>query len=112
MAKEVSLKIVADASKATEEAKGLKQQLRDATKEAQKLAASGKTNTEEYRKARNQVAELQDQMRDFNDELKALDPGAKFQTIANVATGIPFGICTIDQSESSPRMYLLATGTP
>lgn len=91
MAKEVSLKIVADASKATEATKGLKQQLREATKEAQNLAAAGDTQSEAYINARNRLAELQDQMRDFNDELKALDPGAKFQTIANVATGIAGG---------------------
>src|SRR5487761_2177595 len=32
--------------------------------------------------------------------------------IANVATGMPLGICTIDSSESSPRRYLDGTGTP
>src|ERR1700761_6901473 len=32
--------------------------------------------------------------------------------IANVATGTPFGICTIECSESTPFRYLLATGTP
>ena len=32
--------------------------------------------------------------------------------IANVATGMPFGICTIDSSESSPRRYFDGTGTP
>ena len=32
--------------------------------------------------------------------------------IANVATGIPLGICTIDKSESSPLKCLEATGTP
>lgn len=91
MGKEISLKIVADASKATEATKGLKQQLKEATKEAQLLAAAGDTTSEAYISARNKLAELQDQMRDFNDELKALDPGAKFQTIANVATGIAGG---------------------
>ena len=32
--------------------------------------------------------------------------------IANVATGMPLGICTIDSSESSPRRYFDGTGTP
>ena len=32
--------------------------------------------------------------------------------IANVATGMPFGICTIESSESSPRRYFDGTGTP
>ncbi len=32
--------------------------------------------------------------------------------IANVATGMPVGICTIDSSESSPRRYFDGTGTP
>src|SRR5690606_1061634 len=32
--------------------------------------------------------------------------------IANVETGMPLGICTIDSSESSPRRYLEGTGTP
>ena len=32
--------------------------------------------------------------------------------IANVATGMPFGICTIDSRLSSPRRYLDGIGTP
>jgi hypothetical protein len=91
MAKEVSLKIVADASKATEAAKGLKQQLKEATKEAQALVASGDTSSKAYKEAAKRVAELKDQLQDFNDEVKALDPGQKFQTIAGVATSIAGG---------------------
>jgi hypothetical protein len=91
MAKEVSLKIVADASKATEAAKGLKQQLKEATKEAQALVASGDTSSKAYKEATKRVAELKDELQDFNDEVKALDPGQKFQTIAGVATSIAGG---------------------
>ena len=91
MAKEITFKIVADANQAATEAKSLKQQLREATKEAQNLIAAGKENTDAYRKARTEVAQLQDKLRDFNDELKALDPGAKFQAIAGVAQGIAGG---------------------
>ena len=32
--------------------------------------------------------------------------------IANVATGMPLGICTIECSESTPLKWRLATGTP
>jgi len=32
--------------------------------------------------------------------------------MATVATGTPFGICTIDSNESSPFKALLWTGTP
>lgn len=91
MAKEITFKIVADANQAASEAKSLKQQLREATKEAQNLIAAGKENTDAYRKARNEVARLQDKLRDFNDELKALDPGAKFQAIAGVASSLAGG---------------------
>ena len=91
MAAEVQFKIVADAAQAQEQTKGLKQQLREATKEAQLLAAAGKENTTEYVNARNSVAQLQDKMRDFNDELKALDPGAKFQAIAGVTSSVAGG---------------------
>lgn len=91
MAKEITFKIVADANQAASEAKSLKQQLREATKEAQNLIAAGQENTEAYRKARNEVAQLQDKLRDFNDELKALDPGQKFQTIAGIASGVAGG---------------------
>ena len=92
MAKEVSLKIVADAAQASTEAKNLKAELKAATKEAQNLAAAGKTSTAEYIAARNKVAELKDQMRDFNEEVAALDPGKKFQSIAGVASGIAGGL--------------------
>jgi hypothetical protein len=91
MAKEVSLKIVADASKATQEAQNLKKELREATREAQALAAAGKIDTDEYINARNRVAELKDQLRDFNEEIAALDPGKKFQTIAGAASGLAGG---------------------
>src|SRR6185369_15980600 len=32
--------------------------------------------------------------------------------IATVATGMPFGICTIDSKESSPRRFSVGIGTP
>ncbi|MNT00034.1 hypothetical protein D3C72_1344510 [compost metagenome] len=32
--------------------------------------------------------------------------------MANVATGTPLGICTMESSESSPRRYFDGTGTP
>jgi hypothetical protein len=54
---------------------GLKQQLKEATKEAQALVASGDTSSKAYKEAAKKVAELKDQLQDFNDEVKALDPG-------------------------------------
>jgi hypothetical protein len=90
--KEISLKIVADAQAAGKSVDALKVMLKQAQTEAKNLAITGKENTEEYRKARDRVAELQDKMRDFNDELKALDPGQKFQAIGGVASGIAGGI--------------------
>lgn len=90
--KEISLKIVADADNAAKVTKSLKDELREAKKIAQDLLNENKSNTQAYVDARNKVAELQDKMRDFNDELKALDPGNRFQAISGVAAGVAGGI--------------------
>jgi hypothetical protein len=70
---------------------GLKQQLREAVKEAQSLVAAGDTSSKSYKEATKRVAELKDQLKDFNEEVKALDPGEKFQTIAGISASIAGG---------------------
>jgi len=70
---------------------GLKQQLREAVKEAQALVAAGDTSSKSYKEATKRVAELKDQLKDFNEEVKALDPGEKFQTIAGISASIAGG---------------------
>ena len=42
----------------------------------------------------------------------ASNPALRALLIATVATGIPAGICTIDNSESKPSSVLNETGTP
>jgi len=39
-------------------------------------------------------------------------PALRAPSIATVATGTPFGICTIESSESRPSRFFSETGTP
>jgi hypothetical protein len=92
MAETISLTLDVKAGEAVKQTETIKSQLKQAVKEAQQLAVAGKQNTKEYAAAVRQVAEVQDQMRNFNETLGALDPGKKFQAIGQVASGIAGGI--------------------
>lgn len=70
--------------------KNFKQQLREAKNEAQQIVASFGEFSAEALAAQQKVANLSDQMDDFNDRVKALNPDkfARVQTIVNgVASG-------------------------
>lgn len=74
---------VTDAVNGTEkEFKNLRQQLREAKNEAQAVAEKFGFNSKEAKAAQMKVAELADQMDDFNNRVKALDPEKKFNAFA------------------------------
>lgn len=71
--------------------KTLKQQLKEAVKEAQLLAAQfGETSKEAFA-AQKKVAVLKEEISDFGDRINALNPEAKFTAISKVASGIAGG---------------------
>jgi hypothetical protein len=75
---------------ATETVKTFKQQLKEAKNEAQQLVATFGEFSNEALAGQQRVANLSDQMEDFNDRVKALNPDkfAKVQTVVNgVASG-------------------------
>jgi hypothetical protein len=75
---------------ATETVKTFKQQLKEAKNEAQQLVATFGEFSQEALAGQQKVANLSDQMEDFNDRVKALNPDkfAKVQTVVNgVASG-------------------------
>jgi hypothetical protein len=75
---------------ATETVKTFKQQLKEAKNEAQQLVAAFGEFSQEALAGQQKVANLADQMEDFNDRVKALNPDkfAKVQTVVNgVASG-------------------------
>ncbi len=64
----------------------LKQQLREATQETQRLFAAGKQNTEEYNNAARRVAGIRDNIEELNRTFDAFNPDNKFRVFAQAAT--------------------------
>jgi hypothetical protein len=75
---------------ATETVKTFKQQLKEAKNEAQQLVATFGEFSNEALAGQQRVANLSDQMEDFNDRVKALNPD-KFSRVNTVVSGIASG---------------------
>jgi hypothetical protein len=75
---------------ATETVKTFKQQLKEAKNEAQQLVATFGEFSNEALAGQQRVANLSDQMEDFNDRVKALNPD-KFAKVQTVVTGVASG---------------------
>jgi hypothetical protein len=78
-------------TKGTESVKSLKTQIREATQEAVALAQKFGEFSPEATKAAARVAELKDQMEDFQQKVQALNPD-KFNRINTIAKGVANGI--------------------
>jgi hypothetical protein len=75
---------------ATETVKTFKQQLKEAKNEAQQLVATFGEFSNEALAGQQKVANLSDQMEDFNDRVKALNPD-KFAKVQTVVSGVASG---------------------
>jgi len=75
---------------ATETVKTFKQQLKEAKNEAQQLVATFGEFSQEALAGQQKVANLSDQMEDFNDRVKALNPD-KFAKVQTVVSGVANG---------------------
>lgn len=75
---------------ATETVKTFKQQLKEAKNEAQQLVATFGEFSQEALAGQQKVANLSDQMEDFNDRVKALNPD-KFAKVQTVVSGVASG---------------------
>jgi ATP:corrinoid adenosyltransferase len=64
----------------------LRQELRNANNELQRLVVSGQQNTKAYADAARRVAEIRDQIQETNNTIKAFDPDNKFRVLGNAAT--------------------------
>src|SRR3990170_123580 len=88
--------------------KTLKQQLKEAVKEAQLLSAQFGESSKEAFAAQKKVANLKEEISDFGDRINALNPEAKFAAVSKVASGIAGGFAAAqgamalfgDESES------------
>ena len=78
-------------TKGTESVKSLKTQIREATQEAIKLSQKFGEFSPQATAAAAKVAELKDQMGDFQERVAALNPD-KFQAIATLTQGVARGI--------------------
>lgn len=86
----VSMKDFAEASKkATDPSqfKSLKQQIKEAKDEATGLAAKFGDTSKQAIDAQKKVAKLTDELGDFNDRVKALNPDAKFNAVNQTLQG-------------------------
>jgi hypothetical protein len=89
---EVVLKIKAEGGQDTEaKVKSIKQQL----KEAKEAALQAKEGTEEYFAALNKAAGLADKLKDVNEAVNTLDPGAKAAAFGNLINTVAGGFQTI-----------------
>jgi hypothetical protein len=78
-------------TKGTESVKSLKTQIREATQEATALAQKFGEFSPEAINAAKRVAELKDEMQDFQQRVQALNPD-KFETIGKLVGGVANGI--------------------
>jgi hypothetical protein len=89
---EVVLKVKVEGSGDAEKSvKSIKQQLN----EAKEAALQAKEGTEEYFQALQKAAGLADQLKDVNEAVNALDPGAKAQAFGTLISAVAGGFQTI-----------------
>lgn len=87
---DIILKIKAEKDDASKSIKSLKQELREALQEGVAISRQFGDNSKEAGKAAAKVANLRDEMDDFNQKVKALNPD-KFARFATATTGIVNG---------------------
>lgn len=76
-----------EADKADKAFKSLKTQIKEAKVEAQAMAEKFGASSKEATAAAQKVAQLTDDLDDFNNRVKALNPEAKFTALSNVLSG-------------------------
>ena len=76
-----------EADKADKAFKSLKTQIKEAKIEAQAMAEKFGASSKEATAAAQKVAQLTDDLDDFNNRVKALNPEAKFTALSNVLSG-------------------------
>lgn len=76
-----------EAEKADKAFKSLKTQIKEAKIEAQAMAEKFGASSKEATSAAQKVAQLTDDLDDFNNRVKALNPEAKFTALTNVLSG-------------------------
>lgn len=99
MAKKTAVvEIKANASDATKQfndlgnsVKSLKDQVKEAQREAQELAAKFGITSKEATEAQKRLTGLKEELNDFNERVKQLDPGNKFATIGTAINQLAGG---------------------
>lgn len=76
--------------------KTLKQQLKEATNEAQLLADKFGANSKEATDAARKVAHLKEEISDFKDRVDALNPEAKFKAFGQALSGVAGGFAAAE----------------
>lgn len=71
--------------------KSLKDQVKEAQKEAQLLSVQFGDTSAEAVAAQKKLAGLKDELTDFNERIRALDPGNKFKAIGDTVQGLAGG---------------------
>lgn len=118
MAEVISLQVDAKVGDAINATKSLKQQLKEATNEAQRLADVYGATSQEAIQAAKQTAVLKEKLSDFKGTVDALNPEAKFKAIGQVAQGIAGGFAAAQgamalfgvQSEEVEKQLLKVQG--
>lgn len=91
MAEKVVIELEVDSSGSNKGVGNLKQQLREATNDAQRLAEKFGATSNEAVKAAQRAAILREEIADVRQTINALNPEAKFNAIVSVGQGIAGG---------------------
>lgn len=87
----IAFELQVNADGAVVAGKNFKQQLREATQEANKLAIAFGATSSEAVKAAQKVANMKEELADVKDTINALNPEAKFNAVAGAVQGIAGG---------------------
>ncbi len=87
--KDIVLRVKSETDQATGQFKNLKQELRSIENELNKMASSGQTGSEAFRKLQQRAGEVKDQIGDTKNAIKALSSDTfKLDAFAQGAQGI------------------------
>lgn len=100
--------IVNDINEATEATKSLKQQLREAVVEQQRLADTEGIDPKRIQEAAMAVGELKDRISEANENAAAFS-GNKFENVSNSLAGVKDGLLNLDFDKASQMANNFAT---
>jgi len=100
--KDIVLRVKAESEQATGQFKNLKQELRSIEGELNKMASSGDTGSEAFKKLQQRAGQVKDQINDTKSAIKALSSDTfKLDAFSQAAQGIAGGFAAAQGANPS-----------